>query len=164
MRKAEILKRLKTAMDKQAIPRLHLYHGTSSEMVRDAGTRYVRTSQEATELLRPFFEPFIEHHERMYMLLLGRGNNVMGALEISSGGLTNCTVDPKVIFGAALMGQACAIVLAHNHPSGQKRPSDEDLAITGKLVLAGRSLDIEIRDHLILTHDGYYSFADNGQV
>jgi DNA repair protein RadC len=72
--------------------------------------------------------------------------------------------DPKVIFKEALDRRASAIVLCHNHPSGQLRPSEEDIRLTRKLVEGGRLLDISVYDHLIITDSGYFSFADNGML
>jgi DNA repair protein RadC len=72
--------------------------------------------------------------------------------------------DPKVIFKEALDRRASAIVLCHNHPSGQLRPSEEDIRLTRKLVEGGRLIEIAVQDHLIVTSGGYYSFADNGMM
>lgn len=164
MRRREILRRLHAEMDKQGIPRLHLYLGTDQPMLKDSRPMRVNTSREAFDVLQPFFMPFIHHVERIYLLLLDRGHRVIGAIEVASGGIVNCTCDPKVIFGAALTAQASTIIVAHNHPSGQLRPSIEDIDMTRKIVAGARSLDISMNDHLIITSEGYYSFADNGQL
>ncbi|MEO1589240.1 MAG: JAB domain-containing protein [Bacteroidota bacterium] len=71
-------------------------------------------------------------------------------------------IDPKIVFQEAMLHLASGIVVAHNHPSGNFHPSDADLKITRKLVKAGKMLDIRVMDHLIISHKGYYSFADEG--
>lgn len=102
--------------------------------------------------------------EEFWVLLLDRGMRLLKAQPISKGGIHGTVADPKVIFGHALEKGASCIVVAHNHPSGQLRPSEEDIRLTRKLVEGGRMLDIFVQDHLIITATGYYSFADNGQL
>lgn len=103
-------------------------------------------------------------HEEFWVLLLDRGMRLLAKRQVSSGGIHGTVADPKVIFRHALDGGASCIVVAHNHPSGQLRPSEEDIRLTRKLVEGGRMLDILVQDHLIITTDGFYSFADNGQL
>lgn len=102
------------------------------------------------------------NHEEFWILLTGRGNKVLGKELISKGGLSETLVDLKVLFGAALQQQAANIFLFHNHPSGSLEPSQSDIYLTKKIVGAGKLLDINILDHLIVTDKGYFSFADNG--
>ncbi len=102
------------------------------------------------------------NHEEFWILLTGRGNKVLGKELISKGGLSETLVDLKVLFSAALQQQAANIFLFHNHPSGSLEPSQNDIYLTKKIVGAGKLLDINILDHLIVTDKGYYSFADNG--
>lgn len=104
------------------------------------------------------------HQEEFWVLLLDRGLRSMGARRISVGGVHGTVADPKVIFRKALEAGACCIAVAHNHPSGQLRPSEEDIRLTRKLVEGGRLVDIIVQDHLIIAGEGYYSFADNGQM
>jgi DNA repair protein RadC len=105
----------------------------------------------------------IELFETFAVLLLNRGNHVLGVYKASQGGHTGTVADAKNIFGAALLGKACSIVLAHNHPSGAMYPSSADIRLTHKLVAGGKLLDITVLDHIILTptRGRYYSFADN---
>ncbi|HRH68817.1 MAG TPA: DNA repair protein RadC [Flavobacteriales bacterium] len=103
-------------------------------------------------------------HEEFYVLLLDRGNRLITRERISSGGMHGTVADPKIIFRLALERRASSIILAHNHPSGQLRPSAEDITLTKKLVEGGRFMDITVQDHLIVSQSGYYSFADNGQL
>ena len=104
----------------------------------------------------------IEMNEQFYILLLNRSNKVIGMTEISSGGFSGTLVDPKLVFGIALKSCASGIILCHNHPSSNLTPSQQDLAITRKLVEAGKLLDLLILDHIILTKRGYFSFGDEG--
>ncbi len=83
---------------------------------------------------------------------------------ISSGGVTGTVADPKVIFRSALEHNASSIILVHNHPSGQLKPSTADINLTKKLVSAGKSLEIPVLDHLIFADNGYFSFADEGML
>jgi DNA repair protein RadC len=102
------------------------------------------------------------NHEEFWILLTSRSQKLIAKELVSKGGLSATVVDPKIIFGMALQHQASHIFLIHNHPSGNLKPSHEDLHLTKKLVSAGQLLDIRIIDHLIITNDGFYSFADEG--
>jgi len=93
---------------------------------------------------------------------MNRRNRVLGVVEISQGGLSGTVADPKVIFAAALKSCASDIVLAHNHPSGELDPSREDIALTNKIKAGAELLDLKVLDHLIISKEGFYSFADNG--
>lgn len=104
------------------------------------------------------------HHEEFWVLLLNRANMVLSCEQISKGGMTGTIADPKVIFKIALMKGACSIILAHNHPSGNTKPSEADISLTKKLAAAGNQLDIGVLDHLIVCDAGYYSFADEGMI
>lgn len=100
--------------------------------------------------------------EQFEILLLNRANKVLGIYEVSSGGIAGTVADPKLIFSAALKGCASSIILAHNHPSGNLKPSQADISLTQKLITAGSFLDIAVLDHIIVTSEGYMSFADEG--
>lgn len=102
------------------------------------------------------------NHEEFWILLLSRSNKVIAKELISKGGLSGTVADPKVIFSIALQHQASSIILAHNHPSGNLKPSQQDIDLTKKLYQAGKILDIIVFDHLIITDDGFLSFADEG--
>ena len=103
-------------------------------------------------------------HEEFKILLLNRNNQVTKIETISQGGVAGTVVDPKVVFKKALDAQASAIILCHNHPSGNLKPSQQDLDITKKLVLAGKTLEISVLDHLIISDKGYFSFLDEGLI
>lgn len=103
-------------------------------------------------------------HEEFWLLLLDRGNRLIQSTSVSKGGLHGTVADPKVIFKLALDKRASCLVLCHNHPSGQLRPSEEDVKLTRKLVEGAGLLDIVVQDHIIVAATGYYSFADNGML
>ncbi|SDN13352.1 DNA repair protein RadC [Daejeonella rubra] len=100
--------------------------------------------------------------ESFKILLLNRANRVIGVYEVSTGGICGTVVDPRVIFAVAVKSCATSIILAHNHPSGNLTPSEADLQLTSKIRQGGLLLDIMVLDHLILSEDGYYSFANEG--
>ena len=104
----------------------------------------------------------IEFIEEFKVLLLNRANRVIGIVPISVGGTAGTIADPKVIFVSALKCNASSIVLCHNHPSGNLKPSQADIELTKKLKSAGQFLELPILEHIILTKDGFLSFADEG--
>ena len=101
-------------------------------------------------------------HEEFWVVLLKRSNHVLAELCISRGGLTGTVVDPKVVFGRALAMRAAAMVLVHNHPSGNPKPSAADRSLTATLCKAGEFLDLPVLDHVIVGGDAFVSFADQG--
>lgn len=102
------------------------------------------------------------NHEEFWVIFLNRANQVIGKQNVSKGGVSGTVVDPKVIFKLAVQFPASAIILAHNHPSGNLKPSQADHQITRKLKEAGKSLDIPVLDHLIIGERDYFSFVDEG--
>ena len=96
--------------------------------------------------------------------LMNRANRALGIAQVSHGGISGTVADPKVIFQHALKANASSVILLHNHPSGNTQPSEADIHLTKKLVEGGKLLDIAVLDHLIVTIDGYYSFADEGLI
>lgn len=101
-------------------------------------------------------------HEEFWILLLNRGNTIIDSIQLSNGGVSGTVVDSKILFKHATEKLASGIILAHNHPSGNLTPSQADKTLTKKLHAAGDIMDIPILDHLIITDDGYFSFADEG--
>lgn len=124
----------------------------------------VSYSHEAEMVFRTVWELPLDLRESFYALYLDRSNKLLGYLLISIGGVTGTVVDPKVIFQTALKANACSVILAHNHPSGNPEPSRNDLLLTGKLKEAGELLEIQVLDHLILLPGGYHSMADAGEI
>jgi DNA repair protein RadC len=104
------------------------------------------------------------NHEEFWILLIGQNSRVLGKELISKGGLTTTIVDPKIIFSLALQYAAANIMLVHNHPSGNLKPSHQDIVLTKKVVAAGELLDIKVLDHLIIGDNSYYSMADEGVI
>ncbi|MFP5040304.1 JAB domain-containing protein [Parasediminibacterium sp. JCM 36343] len=102
--------------------------------------------------------------EEFKILLLNRSNRVLGIVDISSGGITSTVVDLRIIFAVALQAAAVGIILAHNHPSFNLHPSQSDIAMTEKIRQAGCIMEIKLQDHLIITPELYYSFADEGRI
>ncbi|WP_207535026.1 RadC family protein [Desertivirga arenae] len=104
------------------------------------------------------------NHEEFWILLLNRANIVISQHLISKGGQAGTIADPKIIYKTALENNAASIILAHNHPSGNLKPSQADLNLTRKLREGGGLLDITVLDHLIFTDSAYLSFADEGII
>lgn len=123
----------------------------------------IKNSKESYDvLLNSWNKNIIELQEEFKLLLLNRANQVLGVYALSKGGTASCVVDTKLVFSVALKCNATSIIVAHNHPSGNLKPSEADKAITEKLKKAGQYLDISLLDHLIITKDNFYSLSDNG--
>lgn len=121
----------------------------------------VTSSRDAYDYLLPKWKD-IDYCESFVVLLLSRGNRVLGASTISVGSVAGTVADPKKIFQQALMANASAIILSHNHPSGVVKPSSNDNLVTRKCQEAGKFLDLPVLDHLIITSESYFSYADEG--
>lgn len=102
----------------------------------------------------------IDYKEVFYIILLNNSNEVLGISKISEGGITGTVVDVRLVFQIALKSHAVGMILAHNHPSGTLKPSQADISLTKKLKNAGEILDVKVLDHLIITTENYFSFAD----
>jgi DNA repair protein RadC len=123
----------------------------------------ITSSKDAYQLLLQIWDDNkIEFVEQFKVLFLNRANKVLGVYDVSSGGISGTVADPRVIFVAALKANASGIIISHNHPSGNLKPSRQDEDLTQKIKLAGQLLDIKLMDHVIVTTEGYYSFADEG--
>lgn len=116
--------------------------------------------------LASFLKASLKDHpyEVFAVVFLNRSNKVKHFEVMSKGGITHTIVDPRLIFLKALEVQATSLVLCHNHPSGSLRPSRADEELTATLKNAGKLLDIKVVDHLIVSDEGYYSFADDGMI
>ncbi len=133
--------------------------------VKTSQRPHIKTSKDAADLLKQSWdENKIDFIEQFKVMFLNRGNKVLGIFEASSGGVTGTVVDPKIVFVAALKSNACNIIISHNHPSGNLKPSLQDEQLTQKIKYAGQFLDIKLFDHIIVTSEGYYSFADEGLI
>lgn len=125
----------------------------------------IYSSEDAYKVLLPTYkEGTISYKEYFKVLFLNQSNQVLGYTLISEGGITETCADVRVILQAALLTNSVALILAHNHPSGNMKPSRQDMEITKQVKEAARLMRIIVTDHLILTDTGYYSFADEGQL
>lgn len=122
----------------------------------------VNTSKDVYQSIEAQFKDL--NHEEFWILLLNRANKITSRHLVSKGGQAGTIADPKIIFNIALENHAASLILAHNHPSGNLKPSQADIELTKKLKLAGQFLDIPVLDHLIITDQGFYSFADEGMI
>lgn len=125
----------------------------------------VTSSHDSYKLFRESWDKeTIEFYEEFKLMLLNRSNKVLGIARLSQGGISGTVTDIRIILQYALKANASAIILCHNHPSGNLQPSEADLKITGKVKEAAMIHDINMLDHLIITNDGYYSLADDGFI
>jgi DNA repair protein RadC len=125
----------------------------------------ITTSVQAYEFMHSFFPPgTIALQEHFFVAYLNRANKVIGVYHTSVGGISSTVSDPRLILGTALKLAAPNLLLAHNHPSANMRPSVADKELTRRLVEGARLLDLSVLDHLIVgpTRGDYYSFADEG--
>ncbi|MGI9175030.1 MAG: JAB domain-containing protein [Rhodothermales bacterium] len=137
----------------------------STRLVRERAYRFadraqVRSPAEVAELLYPYFAD--KDREELVAVLLDTAHTVQGLSVLAVGGLAACIVEPRQVFKVAILANAAALVLVHQHPSGNPEPSCEDIAVTRKMVEAGRLLEIPVLDHLIISEDQYTSLAERG--
>ncbi|MEM8968225.1 MAG: DNA repair protein RadC [Bacteroidota bacterium] len=120
----------------------------------------ILSSEDAYRIMQPYLldQPL----EQFWIILLNRANMVINTHCVSQGGVSGTVADPKTIFKEALEKLASSIVLVHNHPSGNLKPSEADIHLTRKLKEAGKHLDLPVLDHIIFTDQSYLSFADEG--
>lgn len=131
-----------------------------SDLKYDA-RRQALSSGDVASILRPYFADLDREH--FVVLLLNAKNRMLGFDVVSVGTVTASLVHPREVFKAAILANATAIILAHNHPSGDPRPSAEDLAITKRLRDAGDLMGIRVMDHVIFGDDAHYSLVDHGE-
>jgi DNA repair protein RadC len=122
----------------------------------------IRTGQDAADFIRKFYGDDLTLFESFYLLLLNRGNNTIGYAKISQGGITGTVVDQRIVCKYAIDSLATGVILAHNHPSGNINPSESDKSMTRNLQQCLRVFDIQVLDHIILTEDSFFSFANEG--
>ncbi len=120
----------------------------------------IASSNDAFELLHAELSDL--NTEEFWIILMNRANKVIKKIRISSGGISGTVADSRVIFKAAIDNLASAIILAHNHPSGNLKPSQADINLTKKIKDSGNILDIPVLDHIIIAENSYFSFADEG--
>jgi len=131
--------------------------------VKASSRPQIKTVGDAYELLlKTWDKDKIEFIEQFKVVFLNRAKRVLGIYEVSTGGVSGTVADPKLIFMAALKMNATHLIVCHNHPSGNLEPSNADRLLTDKIKEAGKFLDMPVIDHVIVTLEGYYSFADEG--
>lgn len=122
----------------------------------------ITTSKDVFDIMNPIMIDL--PHEEFWLLILNRANLVIKKEMISRGGVAGTVVDSKIIFKAAIENYASSIIICHNHPSGNLKPSEADIRITKTIKEAGKLMEIPLLDHLIITENGFYSFADEGMI
>ena len=122
----------------------------------------ISSSSSAYEICREVAKDHIEHYECFYIMMLNNSNKVLGISKLSQGGITGTLVDMRIMFQNLIKANATAFIMFHNHPSGTLSPSGADKSLTQKSKKAAETLDIKLLDHLIITTESYFSFADEG--
>lgn len=117
-------------------------------------------SEDTVEFIRKFYHDDISIYESMFLLMLNRACTTIAFAKISQGGITGTVVDIRIVAKYAIESLSSAVIICHNHPSGTLKPSSEDIIITEKVKKTLSIFDCKLHDHIILTEDGYYSFAD----
>jgi len=152
----------KTLQNWKQVTEIQLVYKTK---VKASDRPYVSSSKTVYQLALQFWNPdTIEFFEEFKILLLNQSNKVLGMYEVSSGEIAGTSVDLRLIFAAAIKANAVSLIMIHNHPSGQVKPSEADKLITRKVKETGRIMDITLVDHLIITPETYYSFVDEGAL
>ncbi len=118
----------------------------------------VTNSKDVFDIMQPLIGEL--QHEEFWIVYLNNSNRVLYKEQLSKGGLTGTLVDTRLVFKKAFELNAIAVILCHNHPSGKLQPSSADNSITKKLKNAGETLDIKVLDHIVITENAYFSFAD----
>jgi DNA repair protein RadC len=132
------------------------------KVTTDMNSVKITRSLDSVEFMRQFWGCDIDVYESFFLITLNRANNVTGYVKISQGGCYGTVVDIKLIAKFSLDSLAAAVIIAHNHPSGNLKPSEQDIQITRKIKDALNLFDVQVIDHCILTAEAYYSFADHG--
>ena len=154
----------KKAYQLHLFERLPLY---TTRLVREANFSFsdrahVRAPADVTAFLRRYFAD--KDREEFLAVFLDTANTVIGMAQISVGGLAASIVEPRAVFKAAILANAAAVILAHQHPSGNLEPSREDIKITRQLAKAGQVMGIPVHDHLVIAEHGYTSLAEWGVI
>jgi DNA repair protein RadC len=132
--------------------------------VNDVNNACIQSSKDVANYFRRIFPVELNEREAMIVLYLNNSNTTVGFSTAGIGGITSTAVDVRLILRDALLTGSTSIILCHNHPSQSLKPSQADLNLTKKVKKAGQVMDIKVLDHLILTEDSYYSFADEGKL
>lgn len=136
-------------------------------LVREASPFHsakLKQSTHVAEYARKFYETDIAIYESFYVIYLNRANNVIGFIKLSQGGTAGTVADPKIIMKYAIDLLASCVICIHNHPSGNIHPSEADIKLTQKIKNGLQLFDISLLDHVILSENEHYSFADEGMI
>lgn len=122
----------------------------------------IKCSKDVADIFQPLLSDLT--HEEFWILFLNRSNKIINRMKLSQGGISGTVTDVRIVMKKAIEYLASGIIVCHNHPSGNLSPSDSDTRITQKIKDAGSLMDIQLLDHIIISGDEYYSFADNGVI
>jgi DNA repair protein RadC len=149
--------------DFEKSPRLSEIRAVYKSRKRPGERPQFREAKDAESYLRAIWNRrTLELAEDFLVICLNGNHEAMGWVKVSTGGLNASMIDPRLIFAIALQTASTALIFAHNHPSGSLDPSQQDKAVTQRLIEAGKLLGITVLDHLILTKESSFSFAENG--
>ncbi len=137
---------------------------TIKKIASDFDSIKITSPEASAAYARNFYGDDLEVFESMFLILLNRQNTVIGWAKISQGGICSTVCDPILVAKYAIETLSKGVILVHNHPSGNNRPSDVDKQLTEKVKVGLRLFDIQLIDHIILTASEYYSFIDNGNL
>lgn len=124
----------------------------------------IQRSKESADFIQQFYGDDLEIFESFFILLLNRNCTTLGYAKISQGGISGTVVDIKIIAKYCVDSLASSVILCHNHPSGNLKPSEQDIRLTKKIKEGLKLLDVKVLDHIILTTDSFYSLADKGDM
>lgn len=154
---------METIMDVSALYKVAEVELIYKSKVKASDRPKISSSKDAFNVLsKSWDENKIELVEQFKIMFLNKANKVLGIFDVSTGGISGTVADPRVIFVAALKANCCAIIISHNHPSGNLKPSRQDEELTQKIKQAGQLLEIKLLDHVIVSSEAYYSFAEEG--
>ena len=125
----------------------------------------IRLSRDVFDMARRIYDAgTIEYREQAWVLLLNTAGKVNGYFKAADGGIDSAVVDIRLVLQAALLTNSIAMVLIHNHPSGNSKPSGSDDTLTANLNKACQAMSMQLLDHVVITSEDYYSYADNGRL
>jgi DNA repair protein RadC len=124
--------------------------------------KFIKSSKDAYEFISPFLSDL--HHEEFWAIYLNRNNSIIHYAKIGQGGISATIADIRIILKTAIEQLASGIIICHNHPSGNIKPSESDISLTNRIKEAAKLLEINLLDHIIFTDKSYYSFADEAKL
>jgi DNA repair protein RadC len=136
--------------------------GRRRKNFESAKSSKIETSDAAYKILYPYLADL--DHEQFYALLLNKANKLIEVIRVSQGGVSATIADTRIILKLAIERLASSIIISHNHPSGALKPSQADIDLTNNLKAAAKIIDVKLLDHIIVTNDSYFSFADEGII